>query len=246
MSMTARPTPRSDWVGVHEAAALMGVSPATLRRWSDAGDIDAFTTPGGHRRFSRSAIAGMLAADHLGPPTPDDLDRVRARLTRAIRRSSRRLAGERPWATAFDADDRADIALQGRRIVDGLLAAIDERTGPGGIHGAATSHAAAVCGELAARRGIHLGELITAGLRLDAAIVHELALAARRLDLDGPTTARWLDLAASMLDLLLGDAMGGHASVRVASSSPDFPGWDAITGRRAGATARQAGRRAGR
>ena len=53
---TARvPTPDSEvWLSVHDASAMLGVSPATLRRWSVAGEIEAFTTPGGHRRFALS------------------------------------------------------------------------------------------------------------------------------------------------------------------------------------------------
>jgi len=51
-----------EWLTVREASELIGVSPATLRRWSDNGEITTFTTPGGHRRFARSAIMGLLPA----------------------------------------------------------------------------------------------------------------------------------------------------------------------------------------
>ena len=50
------------WLTVRDACELVGVSPATLRRWSDNGEITTFTTPGGHRRFARSAILGLLPA----------------------------------------------------------------------------------------------------------------------------------------------------------------------------------------
>jgi glutamyl-tRNA reductase len=49
-----------EWLTVREACELIGVSPATLRRWSDDGHIAAFTTPGGHRRFTRSTILDLL------------------------------------------------------------------------------------------------------------------------------------------------------------------------------------------
>lgn len=51
-----------EWLTLHEACSLVGVSPATLRRWSANGDISTFTTPGGHRRFARSALLGLLPA----------------------------------------------------------------------------------------------------------------------------------------------------------------------------------------
>ena len=58
---------REEWLTLSEACALVGVSPATLRRWSDNGDVRSFTTPGGHRRFSRSAILGLLPAPTSAP-----------------------------------------------------------------------------------------------------------------------------------------------------------------------------------
>jgi glutamyl-tRNA reductase len=54
-----------EWLTVREACELIGVSPATLRRWSDNGEITTFTTPGGHRRIARSAILDLLP-DSIG------------------------------------------------------------------------------------------------------------------------------------------------------------------------------------
>jgi excisionase family DNA binding protein len=59
-----RGDPADEWMTVHQACALIGVSPATLRRWNDAGEVPAFTTPGGHRRFSRSMVLGLLPPSH--------------------------------------------------------------------------------------------------------------------------------------------------------------------------------------
>ncbi len=69
----SRAPTRPEWMSIHEACRLIGVSPATLRRWSDAGDIKAFTTPGGHRRFSRAAVIGLLPADRRGRPNLERL-----------------------------------------------------------------------------------------------------------------------------------------------------------------------------
>lgn len=43
--------PENGWVSLREASAKMGVSPATLRAWADAGRVETYRTPGGHRRF---------------------------------------------------------------------------------------------------------------------------------------------------------------------------------------------------
>ena len=39
-------------VGVGDAATYLGVSPASLRRWSDQGLLRVYRTPGGQRRYS--------------------------------------------------------------------------------------------------------------------------------------------------------------------------------------------------
>lgn len=44
---------------IHEACGFISVSPATLRRWGDAGDIKAVTTPGRQRWFTRAAVIGL-------------------------------------------------------------------------------------------------------------------------------------------------------------------------------------------
>jgi glutamyl-tRNA reductase len=61
-------TVHEEWLTLHEACSLVGVSPATLRRWSDNGDISSFTTPGGHRRFAKSALLDLLRTPCGAPP----------------------------------------------------------------------------------------------------------------------------------------------------------------------------------
>jgi len=39
-----------------QAAGYLGVSLATIRRWTDAGHISCYRTPGGQRRFSREQL----------------------------------------------------------------------------------------------------------------------------------------------------------------------------------------------
>lgn len=215
---SGRPT---QWMSIHEAASLVGVSPATLRRWSDAGSVQAFTTPGGHRRFSRRSITSMLPSGST-TPAEDQLEHVRDALLRVQRGSSRRIAMEPVWLAALDEADRAELARQGQRMVCGLVAALGERDSPGGRGRPSMREAATLSGELVARRGIELEAMVEAGLRLDAVIVHEVAVWARRLELDGPTTARWLDVAACSVDRLLADAMCGHALGRSARGTSDL------------------------
>ena len=43
-----------------QAATYLGVSLATVRRWSNDGHLRGYRTPGGQRRFSREQLDGFL------------------------------------------------------------------------------------------------------------------------------------------------------------------------------------------
>jgi excisionase family DNA binding protein len=43
-----------------QAATYLGVSLATVRRWSNDGYLRGYRTPGGQRRFSREQLDGFL------------------------------------------------------------------------------------------------------------------------------------------------------------------------------------------
>ena len=43
-------------LSVGDAARLLGVSKSTIRRWEKGNKIRSVRTPGGHRRFSASAL----------------------------------------------------------------------------------------------------------------------------------------------------------------------------------------------
>jgi excisionase family DNA binding protein len=45
-----------------QAAQYLGVSLATIRRWTDAGHISCFRTPGGQRRFSRAQLDEFISS----------------------------------------------------------------------------------------------------------------------------------------------------------------------------------------
>ena len=51
-----------------QAALYLGVSLATIRRWTDAGHISCYRTPGGQRRFSRDQLEGFIDSMHRGAP----------------------------------------------------------------------------------------------------------------------------------------------------------------------------------
>ncbi len=58
-----------DWLGLGEAAEILGVHPSTLRAWADRGDIPAHRTPGKHRRFKRAEVEAWAVTRRESPPT---------------------------------------------------------------------------------------------------------------------------------------------------------------------------------
>lgn len=50
-----------------EAARHLGVSLSTIRRWSDAGHLVGYRTPGGQRRFTVEQLDDFLAGLHQQP-----------------------------------------------------------------------------------------------------------------------------------------------------------------------------------
>jgi excisionase family DNA binding protein len=51
-----------------QAARYLGISLATIRRWTDAGHISCYRTPGGQRRFSRDQLDDFISSMHRDGP----------------------------------------------------------------------------------------------------------------------------------------------------------------------------------
>jgi excisionase family DNA binding protein len=62
MPTTISPSDRQLVFTSSQAALYLGVSLATIRRWTDAGHIGCYRTPGGQRRFSRAQLDGFIAS----------------------------------------------------------------------------------------------------------------------------------------------------------------------------------------
>lgn len=50
------------FLNVGEAAAFLGVSAASLRKWSDQGLVPVYRTPGGQRRYAPGDLEDFLAS----------------------------------------------------------------------------------------------------------------------------------------------------------------------------------------
>ncbi len=121
------PPKADEWLGLGEAARLLGITPNTLRRWSDSGHVASFTTPGGHRRFARAAIEALIPAPHHRRPQLAELGASGAAIAAAYhRRASAGADTETPaWLDGMSDADRERFRTRGRAMVECLVAYLD-------------------------------------------------------------------------------------------------------------------------
>jgi excisionase family DNA binding protein len=205
-------SPDPDWVGLAEASRVLGVSPATLRRWSDAGRLRVFTTPGGHRRFSRASLERLLPADRQRRPAIGGAGLSPSRIARGYRRASRDTPVELPWVLTLTDAQRMLFRERGHVLASSLLEHLDATQPESAAHHlkeAATS--AAEYGRVAAALHLSLSQTIEGFLRFRAPFHHELAVAARQRGFDAAETGDLLESAERAMDQLLVATMTGHS-----------------------------------
>lgn len=215
--MTVSRAPEADtieeWLTVHEACSLIGVSPATLRRWSAAGDVQAFTTPGGHRRFARSTILGLLPSARRQRPTLERLGETPEHMMRVYRRHLAQACDGVTWLVGLSADELEPLRDHGRRIAGALLTFLDAET-PEERRPAMLKavQAATEYGRIAARGSGGIQETVETFLRFRMLFLGELAQVARRRALDTIEATNLLVAATEAIDQLLVALISGHES----------------------------------
>ena len=209
--------PDDPWLTIGEASRLVGVGPDTLRRWSDAGKVQAYQTAGGHRRFLRSSLEALTSA----PRRPryetgqlaDAASTITADLHRRLQRSG--YAGH-PWQSRLSAEQRADFRRWGQRtfnlVVEYVAAArraerellLEEAERMGALYGTEASAA-----------GLTLAEAVEAFLFYRSPVIEAiLAHLRRRVAEVGQVTAAVREANAAIdqvLVALVGSYQAGGA-----------------------------------
>lgn len=215
----------SDWVSLGEASRLLGVAPGTLRRWSDSGELPAFTTPGGHRRYRRSSLERLLPRERQARPSLARSGMTASRLSRVYRAEGRSSSRQLSWVTALTGEQRAWFRDHGRRLADALVTHLDTDDDELAQLSLATATAeAAEYGRKSAEMGVSLAQTVEGFLRFRLPFLHQLALVARRRGFDATATAELMEDAERLMDRLLVAAMNGHSVQRVSA----LPGGDEI------------------
>jgi excisionase family DNA binding protein len=196
----------TDWLALGAASRLLGVDPDTLRRWADEGRVEAFTTPGGHRRFARRSLERIVATRRTGPTgrlralgaTPDRVSAVYRR------RYEVPAPGAPDPRSSVPATEHDAYREQGRLLVAALLAHLDAPTA------AARDRAAqdalgltADLGRRLAAMGMPLGEAVAMFVSARRPFLTELGALARRRELDAARLSGLYEAATAVLDRLL-------------------------------------------
>jgi excisionase family DNA binding protein len=198
------------------ASRLLGVDPDTLRRWSDEGRIEAFTTAGGHRRFHRATVERILEARrHDASVRLASLGATADRLSRAYRRGYSAGAEAGDVRAAIPTAERDAFRDGGRRLVAALLEHLDaaddlERT-------QAEAAAVEATDELTTRLAdarIAPDEAVSLFVAARRPFLTELGAIAKRRALDPDRLIAIYDSSSALLDRLL---------IRLVSRYPRVP-----------------------
>ncbi len=187
-----------DWLGLGGAARLLGVAPQTLRRWSDAGLVATFTTPGGHRRYRRASLERMIAERPVARASLVGAGMTRSRLVRAYRQDARQHQAAMPWVMGLDDVQRDAFRSHGRQLAATLVAHLDAPDATQAEHHLADATAqAADYGRLVASLGVSLSQAV------EGFLLMELSAVTIRRGFDATATTELIDAAERVMDRLL-------------------------------------------
>ncbi|MCK5577537.1 MAG: helix-turn-helix domain-containing protein [Dehalococcoidales bacterium] len=111
---------QKDRVNISEASRVLAVSEQALRQWTDEGKIEAFITPGGHRRYSRVELKRFISQNKKKLGMKDlvtDLEHVVPVLhdtaTDYLRSTS--------WQGQLDSESQKYLASLGRHLLELII-----------------------------------------------------------------------------------------------------------------------------
>lgn len=109
-------TNQEKWLSLPEAAEHLGVHSATLRRWTDRGEIPHMRTPGGHRRLALSDLERFADENRQGRATTA-VELTWAQQAMIQTRSEISQPEGKPWLTAVAVNNRSQHRQLGQRLM---------------------------------------------------------------------------------------------------------------------------------
>lgn len=208
------PAGQDRWLTLTQASRALGVTPNTLRRWADRGQVPSFVTPGGHRRFPLAAIISYVPSHRPQRPALAAIGASSDHMVRAYRRSqpTPRRPDASDWLAQLSDAERSRFRERGLELVRHLLAYLDAARSGASASFETAEACAREYGAAAARSAVALSDTVEGFLRFRKPFVDELAVLARRRHLDTREATGLLADAEAALDRLLIALMLGHSS----------------------------------
>ncbi len=202
------------WFTLGEASRFLGIDDSTLRAWTDAGRIQAFRTPGGHRRFAYAELLAFLRRHRQGP-TVDLAHLIERHGNRLLQgKPGQRIRGEH-WYAALDARTSEAMRQTCQRLMRALAGYLEG--GPRqSAHLLAGARAGRALGAHVAAVQIPPSEATRAFLFFKDLINNAVA---RRLPLSPDQKVRSLRQIDAFLNRALLQMMGAFERGRVRKSS---------------------------
>lgn len=207
--------PGVHWLSLGPASRILGIDPDTLRRWADEGRVDAWTTPGGHRRFDRAQLE-RLSTDRRVKGSGRPLASLGASPERLARIYRRHYAADHAEAAsngAVDGADREAHRAAGRRLIETLVRYLDADPDDAASRDRSEAVAGGIVDDQARRlatTGASLTEAVSRFVAARQPFLAELADIGRRRSLDPSRLAVLYGDASALLDRLLLRFVASH------------------------------------
>jgi len=112
-------------VSISEASRILGVSEAALRQWTDEGKVNAFITPGGHRRYSRVELRKFMSSHHKVLGIKDLVAGLEGTAHRH-REIARMSLGHTTWYHQIGEESQSQLADLGRHLLKLIIRYVNE------------------------------------------------------------------------------------------------------------------------
>ena len=116
---------QEELLSISEASQLLGVSETALRQWTDEGNIKAFITPGGHRRYDRAELKKLLNSQQKTLGIKDLVIQLEDSAD-SLREVSMASIGATSWYGKLGKDDKEKLAFLGRQSLKMVIKYIHE------------------------------------------------------------------------------------------------------------------------
>lgn len=109
-----------EWLSLSGAAAMLGVHPSTIRKWSDEGKLPVHLTQGGHRRYRLNEVEAWKISRNVGDAI--DIDQLLDQVLHAVRiRIQNQSMESEHWYTQLDDETRDHYRASGRSLAHAIL-----------------------------------------------------------------------------------------------------------------------------